>query len=730
MSVLSHRSVILSCLLSSVSFSAFAQQTPQAQRTPTVLDTVTSSATRTDRAVGEVPSTVTVIESEEIDRRNVNNTRDLIRYEPGVSVSNSPTRSGRGSYVIRGIGENRVLMTIDGVRVPDFPANSQPGTFTRDYVDLESIKRVEIVRGPASALYGSDAIGGVVAYVTKDPSDYLATVGKDWYASGKAGFDSADTSFTETATAAARNGPVEAMFLVTRRDGNETSVKGSALGPNPQDYEVNNLLGKLVFNLSDVDRLRFTGEFIDRRAETDIKSELGAVAGAPGTFVTDSKGDDLTRRRRFSLDHTHNAPIGFIDRVLWRTSYQQVDRDEHTDQQRLVGASRRLRVTDQAFSQDITSLDLQLESNAQFGLQHRFIYGFDVDFTNTTRPRDRTEFNLTAGTSTKTVAGEVFPTKTFPDTHTVLGGIYLQDEMTTADKRLTVIPAVRFDYYNMDPTPDAAFLANAPGITGQVSEVSETAVSPKLGAVYKLTDIHSVFGQYAHGFRSPPYDDANIGFTNFAFGYRILPNPNLKPETSDSFEAGLRGAFRDGSSYQVSAFYSLYKDFIEQRQIGTAGGFLLFQSRNLDEVEIYGAEAKGDWRITDRVSLLSAVAYARGTDKQTGLPVDTIDPLKLVSGVRYEDPKDWGVEFVGTAVARKSRVSDPTFFQAPGYAIFDLLGHYDIGSGFTINAGIFNLFNKKYWIAQDTAGVATTNPLIDLFAQPGTTFAVNAVLRW
>jgi hemoglobin/transferrin/lactoferrin receptor protein len=726
MSVL-NRSFVLSGLLGGVAGLALAQEPARA---PTVLDAVTSTATRTDRAVGDVPATVTVIDSEEIDRRNVNNTRDLIRYEPGVSVSNNPTRAGRGGFVIRGIGENRVLMTIDGVRVPDFPANSQPGTFARDYVDLESVKRVEIVRGPASALYGSDAIGGVVAYVTKDPSDYLRIANKDWYVSGKAGFDSADTSFTETATLAGRSGPVEAMVLATRRDGSEARVRGSALGPNPQDYDVNNLLAKLVFKATDTDRLRLTGEYTERNVDTDIRSELGAVAGAPGTSVTESKGDDFTRRRRVSFDHTHDASMGFIDRVLWRASYQEVDREEHSEQRRLVGTSRRLRVTDQAFSQDITSLDLQLESNAELGLRHRFTYGFDVDFTNSTRPRDRTEFNLTAGTFTKTVAGETFPTKTFPDTETVLGGIYLQDEMTTADKRLTIIPAVRVDYYKMDPSPDSAFLINAPGAAGQVSEVSETAVSPKLGAVYKLTDIHSVFGQYAHGFRSPPYDDANIGFTNSAFGYQILPNPNLDPETSDTFEAGFRGGFRDGSSYQVTVFYTLYKNFIEQQQVGTSGsGLLLFQSRNLDKVEIYGAEAKGDWRITDTVSLLGAVAYARGTDKDTGLPVDSVDPLRVVAGIRY-DQDDWGLEFVGTGTRRHTRVSSESYFQAPGYAVFDLLGHYDIGTGFTINAGIFNLFNKKYWISQDVNGVAATSPQVELFAQPGTTFAVNAVLRW
>jgi hypothetical protein len=85
-------------------------------------------------------ATVTVLGAEELERRGVQSIRDVTRYEPGVTVGNQPARTGRSSYVIRGIGKNRVLVTVDGVRVPDFPSNAQPGTFTRDYLDLESIK--------------------------------------------------------------------------------------------------------------------------------------------------------------------------------------------------------------------------------------------------------------------------------------------------------------------------------------------------------------------------------------------------------------------------------------------------------------------------------------------------------------------------------------------------------------------------------------------------------------
>ncbi|WP_164173795.1 TonB-dependent receptor plug domain-containing protein, partial [Stenotrophomonas maltophilia] len=78
--------------------------------------------------------------------------------------------------------DNRVRVEVDGVRVPDYPqTNAGAGLYNRDQIDYDSLKRVEIIRGPASALYGSDAIGGVVTFVTKDPADYLREVGRDWY---------------------------------------------------------------------------------------------------------------------------------------------------------------------------------------------------------------------------------------------------------------------------------------------------------------------------------------------------------------------------------------------------------------------------------------------------------------------------------------------------------------------------------------------------------------------
>ncbi|AWK85393.1 TonB-dependent hemoglobin/transferrin/lactoferrin family receptor [Azospirillum thermophilum] len=691
------------------------------------LDTISVTATRSEKSTFETPQTVTVIDEQELDRHTVTRPSDLTRYEPGVDVTNQPARTGSGGFTIRGIGDNRVRIQIDGVRVPDFPGTNAPsGTYTRDFVDMELLKRVEIVRGPASALYGSDAIGGVVAFETKDPDDYLKRVGKDWTAVIKGGYDSADRSLSKTLVAAGRAAWAEGMVAYTRRDGHALGTSGS-LSANPQDTASNNVLAKLVLRPTGEDRVRFTVESFDKKVETDVVSDRSAT-------VLDSRGEDRTRRLRLSVDHTHTAPIGFIDQLQWRLFTTRVTRDEDTTQLRRSGTALARRISNFDYEQSIVGGEVQLSSTVTlFGLKNSFTYGATLERSKTKRPRDRYETALATGAVTRSFSGgpgvppEAFPNKNFPDTTTLQGGIYVQDEIAAG--RLTVTPALRLDYYKMTPHPDASFL-NTNIRNFRVDEVSDVALSPKLGATYALTDALTVYGQYARGFRSPPYDDANIGFTNGPSRYEILPNANLKAEKSDGFEAGLRGRFADGSSFGVSAFYNLYSDFIESRQIGIRNGITQFQARNIANVEIWGVDGRGEWRFLPEWGLFGSAAFARGEDRDTGLPIDSVAPLTGVLGVRYDRADGWGAELLGRGATRHSRVSTPGNFQAPGYAVADANISYEWDPTLSINAGVFNIFDRKTFNYRDVSGLGANRTDIDRYARPGRTFAVNATLRW
>ena len=141
----------------------------QAQLAPagpaTLMPEVAVTATRVEENVKDVPATISVIDAQQIDRGLVQNIQNLFRYEPGVSVNTDPNRFGASSINIRGLEGNRVLIQVDGVRAPSlFTFGVGPfNTSTRNMVDLDSMKRVEVLRGPASTLYGSDALGGVVS---------------------------------------------------------------------------------------------------------------------------------------------------------------------------------------------------------------------------------------------------------------------------------------------------------------------------------------------------------------------------------------------------------------------------------------------------------------------------------------------------------------------------------------------------------------------------------------
>ncbi|MDO8423924.1 MAG: TonB-dependent hemoglobin/transferrin/lactoferrin family receptor [Parvibaculum sp.] len=701
--------------------------------TATQLDAVTTTATRNAQSLNEIPGTVSVIDSETLERNNARNPRDAIKYEPGVSVGNQPLRGGGGTnYTIRGINNNRVLLLMDGQGVPDFPeSNAGPGTYTRDFVDLENVKQIEIIRGPASALYGSDALGGIVSYISKDPEDYLDLVGKDWFGSIKGAYSSADKSFSETATGAMRAGNVEALAIFTRRDGEETEPKGSVttgngVKVNPQDYYSNNFLGKLVFRPTTTDIIKLTGEYSEKQLDTNMLTDLSV---APSTVVVDSKARDNTERVRVSLDYTHDAPIGFIDRTQIKAFYTSLDRTEHTDQKRSAGTT--LRVSDFGFYQDIFGADAQFNTTRNlFGVPNAFTYGISGEFTTTERPRYR--YQTTGGITTTVISGETFPNKTFPDNDTTKAGIYVQDEITI--DRLTLVPALRVDYYNMKPKPDQMFLNSGGAI---VSEMTETPVSPKLGVTYAFTDEYTGFAQYAHGFRVPPYDSANQAFANAAFGYEIIVNPDLKPETSDGVEAGFRGKFANGSSFSTSAFYNQYQDFIDAPLVcegtifGGAGPCFLsqYQYTNLPNVHIYGAEARGDYRFLPNWALLGSLAYAYGEDESTKAAIDSVDPLKLVAGLRYTT-ENWGTELTMTHAWQHSRVSNATYFKAPEYTTFDLTAYVEVMPTFTINAGVFNLTDEKYFVSQDVMSQASASTTLDRYAQPGRNVGVNATIRF
>lgn len=685
-------------------------------------DALTTGAGKSAATIYDAPSTVSVKSAAEIERQLITTPRDLVRDEPGVSVGNQPSRTGATNYAIRGIGENRVRLEIDGVKVPDFPGtNVGPGTYTRDFVDLDALKRAEIIRGPASALYGSDAIGGVVSYVTKDPADYLDLVGKNWFTSIKGGFDTADQSVYTTLTGAARTAQFDQLVVYTRKWAHEVEPNGRRTA-NPQTSISNNVLGKIVYNGSNAAKLTLTGELLDKSVSTEILTERTAT-------VLSSDGVDDTSRRRLSLDYVAPVSLWVADAIKVKAYGTDLDRNENTRQLRLSAGQQRDRVTDAGWEQQTIGGEIQFTKFGELaGTKHEMIYGVTVDTTSSSRPRRRTETNLVTGAVTSTFAGEVFPNKNFPDTDTTQAAAYIQDTIQIG--ALRVIPAVRLDYFSLTPHADQMF-ANSNTANFKINEQTETAISPKLGLTYDLNDQVRLFGQYARGFRAPPYDNANFGFSNPLQGYEILPNGNLIPETSNGFEGGIRGRDAKGSSFQLTAFHNSYENFIESVVTGfSPAGLMQFQFQNVSNVTIYGYEGKGELKFAPNWSVFGSFAFAHGTNEDTGAALDSVDPFTGIGGIRYRGISGWGGELRAKYVSEKDHVSSATVFRTPAYTTVDALLSYETVPSMTINVGVFNIFDESYFNPQDVAGIAANSSNLELFRAPGRSLASNVTFRW
>jgi hemoglobin/transferrin/lactoferrin receptor protein len=304
------------------------------------LQQVTISATRNEQDVNSVPSTVSVYTREDLDRNNVNTIKELVRYEPGVSVGGTGQRAGISGYNIRGIDGDRVLTQVDGVQVPDGFFNGPYAQTNRNYVDPEIVKRVEILRGPASVLYGSNAIGGAVSYYTLDPDDIIKP-GKDTGARLKTGYSSADDSWLNSGTVAGRSGDFDGLLHFSQRNGHETESYGETGGTgldrteaNPQDARTTNVLAKLGWNYADDARLGFTYEHYKDDRDTNLLSAVGGPfnEGQGMGFYKSRSGNDTITRERFGIENRFGLDSTLADNIKWSLNYQIAKTDQSTEE--------------------------------------------------------------------------------------------------------------------------------------------------------------------------------------------------------------------------------------------------------------------------------------------------------------------------------------------------------------------------------------------------------------
>lgn len=704
-------------------------QTPAASSS---LREVVVSGARSERALDDVPAAIDVLTEEDLDPARVQNIRDLVRELPNVSVKRAPVRfggvsgnvgrDGNAGFNIRGLEGNRVLLTIDGIRVPRELVSGVfgPAAFGRDYYDIGLISRVEILRGANSALYGSDGLAGMVAMFTTEPRSLLQpgqTLG------GRVGvsYDSEDKTRRLGATLA--GAPSDTLqwlgsVQVGRSEaldnqGTNYALNSNRTAPNPQKDKNVSLLGKLVLTPGAGQRHVFTAEHVDKRGEVEAYTGR-SPAVTTSAHVGDLDGTSEMTRTRLSWDGRFPVASAWADELRAMVGLQSSDAQEVARELRpLQPAATRNRVRDVTYTERTLQAVLQAEKLNSLGgaWSQKLVYGVDVSRANMD--------NLVTGVNGP--AYEAYPLKRFPKTVETTSALFVQSEF--ANDRWSLIPALRYDRVSLDAETDPLYPM-------QPASLSNGALSPKLGAIWRGGEAWSVFANLAAGFKSPNALQLNNYFQNPLGNYETIPNPNLRPEKSRTFELGARGK-TEGFSWEAVAFTGRYKDFIEDLVTVQTAPRTQFQSVNRQSVTLRGFELKGSARLAASTTVRAAYGQTKGTDTALNRPLNSVNPAKLVLGVDQQ-LGDWSL---GAALAHslKKKASDIDYtgaanqFATPAYTTLDLRASWRVTRSTRLSAAVHNVTDRKYWEWTNVRSIAANSPVLDAYTAPGRSFSVALV---
>ena len=730
-----------------------------AQGLSTKLSQIVVSGSRNEQQRDDLPMSIDVLNDGDIENKQIGDIKDLVKDLPNVSVKHAPARftvtgasnptgrDGNAGFSIRGLGGNRVLMLVDGTRAPRSYVNGN-NAFGRDALSLDLIKRVELVRGPSSVLYGSDGLAGLVNFITFEPIDFLSTSGPQVKQLGgrvATSWSGDDDGFNVAATVAGRvSDSVQWLLTGTSRKANALKNMGSneepnvnRTQPNPQTNLGNSLLGKLVLRPDGAQKHVLTLEHVGKSSDTELLSSRAALLPPPTTtaskaLVAGETDSDNLRRDRLTWDARYVLGSPWADQVQTLVSLQNSDAQENG---RTLRNDAGVRVRDTSYNEHALQASVQVSKSLALSDQwsQKLSYGLDLASTTVT--------SWFGGSDPAPLSAYV-PKKYFPDARDSNAGLYAQSEF--ASDRWSITPGLRIERFAVDVVTQDGYAppATTPGVS-----ISGANTSPKLGALFRVTPQWSAYGNYASGFRAPNAAQLN-GFIDPSPGVnaRLLPNPELKPETSKNVELGLRGRLQ-GLSLDLAAFTGDFKQLIVDKKFlggtNTVSDPNVFQTINVDNATIWGFEIKGsmDWGTLGdgKFSTPFAFGQTRGQDNGTGLPLNSIDPAMATLGFNY-DTAEWSLRAdLRYHAAKDSGDVDPTsgvkagstqFTGVPAATTLDIAGQWRIRKDLRLTAGIVNATNVKYWLWSDVQGLTTANAITqaDAYTQPGRHINLSLVM--
>ncbi len=672
------------CALAPHAAGAAADPAPGIESAPVI----TVYGTRSQRDAFSFPGMVSVLDRAEIDLAQPSTVSDLFRAIPSVQFSGGPRRTGQLPS-IRGFGRENVLILLDGARQSFISAHD--GRF---FLDPELLVRAEAVRGPSSALYGSGAVGGVLAFETASASDLLRP-GETLGLRLRGGVQTANREWLAVGTAYARTGDARASILGSaglRRSGDIRLANGFDL---PSDDRIETWLVKGDVALAPGVALEASSTGFRNRALEPNNGQGLNLGGGTGTLA------DVDKR---TASDTWRATLkvampgrDWLDANL--TAYRTVT---DVDERELATGRRTLR--------DIATTGISARNRAalsQGRARTALLVGLDWY-------RDRQ-----IGTDSQAPDGT---RDGVPDGRSEFTGAYAQleldlDQPLGLPGTLTLIPGLRYDRFESRATLDNR-------------TNGDDAWSARIAGAWAPVQPLLLFGSYGQAFRAPSLNELYLSGVHFPVPHPVLgpprrppvfvtnnfiPNPNLVPERTRTLELGAGLAFEDvalsGDRFEVKGAWwttrardliDLFVDFRFSPTCFVPPAFTpcsagTTESRNVTAARLNGFDLDLRW-ISDRFDLIGAFSTINGQERDTGTPLGALTPDRASLDARLKFPGQ--ALLLGArleAAARFDKGRDPDDIR-PGYATLDLYAGWEppFARGTRLDLRVDNLFDRQF----------------------------------
>jgi len=642
------------------------------------LNEISITATRNPVAAFEYPGMVSVVGREQILERQASTPDDILKFVPNVTFTGGPRRTGEVPS-IRGFSGADTVILLDGAR-----QNFGSGHNGRFFVDPSLLRQVEVVRGPASSLYGSGGTGGVIEFRTVEARDYLRP-GETFGGTLTGGVQSANHERSGTATVYGR--PADGIDLVasaTRRTSGSIQLgDGTKLDNSDDDILAGLAKGSVEFG----DYHRLTGTFItfNNNAEEPSNGQ-----GLGSNDIVDKRIRSNTVQAAYNYADPGN-PLLDLDLIAYYSGAR-------VDETRLdnLGAGP----MGEELRRDLSTIGTRLDNRSAFALADdlsvTFTYGGEAY-------RDRQEGR--SGTGARNGV---------PDATSSFYGGFAQGEFVLERPagllpgELRLVPGLRYDSYRS--SSDLA------------ADNADSQVSPRLAASYLPNDNVLVFGSFGDAFRAPTFNELYLTGVHFQIPIgrgivnRFVPNPDLRPQTTRTLELGAGLSFRDivapGDRFQIkgSRFRIWADDFIDL-EVNQPAPFVncmplipgncdgTTRAANVAKADLWGNEIEASYEDA-RIRLALGYATVNGKSQATGLRLGVLTPDQITLNSAVKLPELQSVVGMNAIFAdRFDKVNSPAD-ERPGYSVFDFFYSWQPSggalNGLRLDLGVDNAFDKSY----------------------------------